>query len=399
MSHPTSRNSTPLRLVIGADTFPPDVNGAARFAHRLAVGLASRGHEVHVVAPSPTGPAHRETRDGITVHRLRAYRTWVHPTFRACLPWQTASAAARLIEVISPDVVHVQSHFPVCRGLIRAATRAGVPVVATNHFMPENLFAYAKIPVRLQQRAARWAWRDLVRVFRSVDTVTAPTPRAVKLLHDHGLTHRAIPISCGIDLERYAVAPPVTPRATRTVLFVGRLDQEKRVDELLRALALLPSWVRAEIVGDGACRQEWQSLAEWLGVADRVTFHGYVDDDALLDAYARCDVFCMPGIAELQSLVTMEAMAAGKPVVAADAMALPHLVHPGENGYLFPPGDVAALASALIDVLSSPETAARMGAASRRIVAAHDVANTLDAFEEVYRQTMGAAGRRQPVAA
>lgn len=401
----THRQPAPgrLRVVIGADTFPPDVNGAARFGQRLAHGLAGRGHDVHVVCPS-TGPEPEVELDGpVTVHRVRSHRVGVHPTFRVCLPWQASVAAEQLLAELTPDLVHVQAHFLVGRALARAASRADIPLVATNHFMPENLFAYAKVPSWLRAAAARLAWRDLARVYGRAQAVTAPTPRAVRLLHDNGLARQAAAISCGIDLERHAVAPPaLRPAGRSTVLFVGRLDEEKRVDELLRAVALLPSWVRVEIVGDGSRRAAWEALACSLGLGERVRFLGYVGDDTLLEAYARCDVFCMPGIAELQSLVTLEAMAAGKPVVAADAMALPHLVRPGENGYLFPPGDVAALADGLIGVLADPTTTARMGAASRRIVAGHDVNRTLDAFESLYRRVRGedaVADRREAAAA
>jgi phosphatidylinositol alpha 1,6-mannosyltransferase len=156
--------------------------------------------------------------------------------------------------------------------------------------------------------------------------------------------------------------------------------------------------VRGEIVGDGSCRRALEALARDLGIQDRVTFHGLAGDQEVLDAYARCDVFCMPGTAELQSLATMEAMAAGKPVVAADAMALPHLVHPGRNGYLFPPGDVRALASFLTTLLDDPAARRRMGQASRQIVAEHDIRRTLATFEDLYLQAAGrpaAAAARQ----
>ena len=145
-------------------------------------------------------------------------------------------------------------------------------------------------------------------------------------------------MSCGIDADRYRALPRV-PGDVPTVLFVGRLDQEKRVDELIRAFAALPAGVpgRLEIVGDGARRADWQALADGLGLTERVTFRGFVSEEELLAAYAGADVFCMPGVAELQSLVTLESMAAGLPVVAADAMALPHLVRPGRNGRLYPP--------------------------------------------------------------
>ena len=97
----------------------------------------------------------------------------------------------------------------------------------------------------------------------------------------------------------------------------------------------------------------------------------------------------MPGIAELQSLATMEAMAAGRPVVAADAMALPHLVHPGQNGWLYRPGDVPALADRLHRIFTEPNALARMGGASRRIIADHAIDRSLDSFESLYLDMLG----------
>lgn len=210
-------------------------------------------------------------------------------------------------------------------------------------------------------------------------------------MHEHGLGTTALPVSCGLDLHRFAQPTADSDDERHRVLFVGRLDAEKNVHELLRALPFLSGKlpVTAEIVGDGSCRRSLEALARELGVHDRVTFHGLVSDQEVLDAYARCDVFCMPGTAELQSLVTMEAMAAGKPVVAADAMALPHLVHPGRNGLLYPPGDIRALASALTSVLSDTDGRTRMGEASREIVAHHDIGRTLDTFESLYREAAG----------
>jgi glycosyltransferase involved in cell wall biosynthesis len=106
----------------------------------------------------------------------------------------------------------------------------------------------------------------------------------------------------------------------------------------------------------------------------------------------------MPGVAELQSLATMEAMAAGKPVVAADAMALPHLVRPGRNGWLFQPGDVRGLADRLHGVLADPSVTARMGAASGELIANHAIGDTLDRFEAIYAGLLGLPALAPPVA-
>ncbi|WP_203612783.1 glycosyltransferase family 4 protein, partial [Amycolatopsis sp. SID8362] len=380
--HPTG-----LRVLIGADTFPPDINGAAFFAERLARGLAGRGHDVHVACPSDTGPARTEERDGYTIHRLRSHAIPFHRGYRFCTPGAARTAAGAVLDRIRPDVVHVQAHFGVGRALLATAARRGIPGMATNHFMPDNLLGYTPFPRWLKDAIARWAWRDLARVYRDARIVTTPTPRAAEVLAGIGLDRPAQVVSCGMDLAHYATPERPADRPM-SVLFVGRLDEEKNVDQLLRALAPLPH-VRADLVGDGTRRRELEDLAAGLGIGDRVTFHGFVPDGELVHRYAEAGVFCMPGTAELQSLATMEAMAAGLPVVAADALALPHLVHHGENGYLFEPGAITTISRWIADLAADPDARARMGEASRAIVARHDIDDALAAFETRYRTLLG----------
>lgn len=376
----------PLRVLIGAETYPPDVNGAARFAERLASGLAERGHDVHVVSPSPVGRPITERQGAVTYHGVRSHEYRFRPGFQVCMPWEAFPATAALIDELAPDVVHTQAHMVVGRGVVKAAARRGVPLVATNHFMPENLSAHVPMSGPVMRIGSRIAWRDLGRIFGKADVVTAPTPRAVELLVDSAGLTDAFPVSCGIDAERYR-SEPAEPGAVPSVLFVGRMDQEKRVDELIRAFAALPAGLpgRLEIIGDGAKRGEWTALAAGLGIAARVTFHGFVPEAELLAAYARADVFVMPGVAELQSIATLEAMAAATPVLAADAMALPHLVRHGRNGWLFTPGDVPELTTRLASLLADRDLRLRMGAASREVVAEHAIGATLSTFEAIYR--------------
>jgi len=374
-----------VKILIGAETYAPDINGAARFAQRLAAGLAGRGHEVHVACASTDGTPRRERADGCTVHRLASTRYPWHASLRFCTPGRTGAAADALVEEIGPDVVHVQAHLVLGRALVGAARRRELPLVATNHFMPENVLGYLPIlPRRWHDAASRLTWRDLSAVYSRADVITAPTPRAVELLRDAtGLAGEAV--SCGVDADRFRAAAAAAPEPR--LLFVGRLDPEKRIDELLAALARVETRPRPvlEIVGDGDHRARLERMAADLGLSERVTFHGHVNEPELLAAYARAHIFCMPGIAELQSIATLEAMAAGKPVVAADAMALPHLVRPGENGYLYTPGDVDELAARLTELVGDATLREQMGARSRALVAPHTHRATLDRFEEIYR--------------
>ncbi|GAA2206335.1 hypothetical protein GCM10009850_017930 [Nonomuraea monospora] len=382
----------PRRILISSDTYPPDVNGAAYFTHRLATGLAARGNQVHVICQSDQGPASADVCDGVIVHRLRSAPLLVHPTMRVTVP----TRLDRLVSIIKPDVLHTQGHFVVGRAAMAAARRAGVPIVATNHFMPDNLFQFAHIPARLREKAGRLAWRDFSRVFGRADHITTPTPLAAKLLSDQGFGHDVEPVSCGIDLTRFH--PHAEPKAWArkmfdlpdrpTILFVGRLDEEKRLDEVIRALPLVLNETDAQVafVGKGNQRAELERLARRIGVSERVFFLGFVADENMPQAFSAADVFAMPGVAELQSIATLEAMASGLPVVAADAMALPHLVD--DNGYLYQPGDVVALARHLTTVLADDGLRARLGKASRELALTHDDQASLARFERIYDEVM-----------
>lgn len=385
-----SSDARPLTVVIGCDTFAPNVNGAAKFAERLAAGLAQRGHEVHVVAPSADGwsGTRVETHEGqrVTLHRLYSWRWFPHDWLRFAMPWRIRQNSARILDEVKPDVVHFQSHIIVGRGLGIEAAKRGIRIVGTNHFMPENMLEFTLLPKAVQAKAVQMAWRAARRTFGRAEAVTTPTRKAAQFLEKYTGLQGVRAISCGIDADNYT--PDFTPRSSNVILFVGRVTGEKHIDVLLRAVALLdPSLdVMLEIVGGGDQMRNLQQLASTLGISDRVRFTGYVSDSELKEAYTRASVFAMPSIAELQSIATMEAMASALPVVAADAMALPHLVHDGENGYLFEPGSAEALAERLTTALTlAPEAFEEMKRASLRIVAAHDINRTISTFESLYR--------------
>lgn len=384
-----------MKILIGADTYRPDVNGASYFAQRLATAL-SASHEVHVASPSRDRHSHLEAAaGGVAEHRLRSLPVGVGGTgLRFCPPGNLVPLATELLRRVDPDVVHVQGHFGIGRALIRAATALSIPVIATNHFMPENLTHYVHLGRGVERRLHRWARADAARVFTNANIVTAPTPFAAQLAETAGVPGPVLPISCGLDLSRFRPGRDGGGFRSRygipdrpTITYVGRLAPEKNLHELLDALALIRRSVDAQVVlvGAGAEGAQLRALSRRLGVADAVVMTGFVSDAELPDAYAASDIFCNPGTAELQSLVTLEAMASGLPVLGADASALPQLVRPGENGYLFPPTDVAALAEHALRILRDPTHAAALGEGSLRIAGQHDLRVTVQTFEELYR--------------
>jgi len=381
----------PLKILIAADTYHPDVNGAAVFCYRLATAMTERGHEVHVMATRPDkGPTVTEVLPEATVHRLRSHGVPTHEYFRICFPWEVNPEIKALINEIKPDVVHAQCHYMIGQGALAYAGKQGIRMVATNHFMPENLDPFLPFPKWFKRIVARNSWRDMGKIMGKAHVVTTPTPLAARAMTQYARLGKVLPLSNGIESSNYELgsAEAIDRNPYPTILFVGRLAVEKNVNELIDALTLMKHVPDAhlEVIGGGEQRGPLEKLAREKGVANRVHFLGHVDDEELRSAYLRCDVFCQPGTAELQSLVTLEALSASKPVVLANAMALPHLVDDGVNGYLFEPGDRADLADKLDSILAmAPEDLAVMGKAGHAKAALHSHSKTMDTFEAIYR--------------
>lgn len=387
----TTPADQPLTILIAADTYPPHVNGAAQFGYRLAKGMTGRGHNVHVLAcRDGKGKSYSEFRDEATVHRLRSHSVPTHETFRICLPWEIKKEISLLFDRVQPDVVHIQSHYMIGEHVLYEAVKRGIRIVATNHFMPENLNPFLPFPQWFKDIVGRISWKDMGKVMGQADVVTTPTPLAAKAMHEHAFLRKVLPLSNGIDSAAYELQPGETiePHARPTVLFAGRLAEEKHVDVLIKAIGKTPPElnVHLEIVGGGEVRPALEELVQRLGLESRVKFLGLASDEDLRKAYIQANLFCMPGTAELQSLVTLEAMSASTPVVLADAMALPHLVRDGQNGYLFTPNDSDDLAKKITQILELPkDQQAAMGQASRQMVEPHSIQGTLQTFEDLYR--------------
>ena len=380
----------PLTVLMAGDTFAPDVNGAASFSVRLATGLAARGHDLHIIAQSHDGRqgAFREQHLGetLTVHRLKSFRWPLHDWLRFVHPWAIHRNTRTVIKRVRPDVAHMQSHMLIGRALSTEAYRANLRLIATNHFMPENLIEHTPLPRFIWPLAISLAWKDVDRLLSRAAEVTTPTKRAAAYLESKTKLTHVHAISCGIRMTDYS--PDFAPKTGNRIVFCGRVTGEKMLPDLLQAFAKLPADLdaRLEIVGDGDQRRALEQQARRLGIEDRVRFPGRVSDAELRRILSEATVFAMPSTAELQSIATMEGMASGLPVVAADAMALPHLVRDGENGYLFPPRDVAALADRLERVLRMPyEDYEVMQRASLRLLEPHDIDTTISVFERLYR--------------
>ena len=177
---------------------------------------------------------------------------------------------------------------------------------------------------------------------------------------------RMLVVHCGVDPEHFQ---PIQHQGRGSrVLFVGRLARPKGVPILLDAIAKLREShpdVRLSIVGDGPDRQQLESTARTLGVESQVRFLGYQSQSQVRELLKQSDVFAMASFAEGIPVVLMEAMASGVPVVATRIAGIPELVEDGRSGFLVSPGDSAALAHRIGQLLDDPDLRTTFAAPAR----------------------------------
>ena len=387
-----------MRILIPDTSSYIAFHGQAIFTLNLAEGLAKNGHVVQVLASSDTGRANLSKRNGVQIKALPALELkLIHSD--AFLPLFPAPAVQRAINDFQPEILHIQDHYPICYHATLSARRLGIKIVGTNHFMPDNLAPYVPFISHIKP-AFNWVlWYWMRWTYDRADAVVGPSRVAAEILCSVGLRPPVSHISCGVDTVLFRTDPSVdrsTWRARYGVdlhkiifFFVGRVDREKRLDVLLRALSLLNREdIQLVIAGKGAWKKNLIALAEQLGLGSKVQFTGFLPQADLPMLLNSIDIFAMPSEAELLSISTLQAMGCSRPVLAANAVALPELVSDGVNGLLFKPGDVDDAARCMGWFADHPEHWPGMGAASLEKVQAHSLENIVHQYETLYEKVL-----------
>lgn len=318
--------------------------------------MASLGHEVLILAPPKAPDAHGPSR---VLAAPGVPFPW-YPELNVALPSQRG---ARALEDFRPDVVHVVN--PVFFGAWGAvlARRLELPLLASFHTDPKVV----------NSLSLGWFRRPLEIIDREVHNLAhvnlCTSPQMVDLARSLGIKRvRLWPKA--VDAERFNPRHrSAVSRGALTdsrpedplVVYAGRVSFEKRVDVLVEMARQLQGRARLAVVGEGPALG-W--LKEQLADTETV-FTGFLEGEELSAAYASGDVFVFPSDSETLGFAAIEAMAAGVPVVAADAGGIPHIVDDGRTGLLVPPGDATATANAVMRLLADRDLRERLARAGR----------------------------------
>lgn len=409
-----------LHIVTAFPRWPGDI--ITPWMVELVRRSRERGLDARVLAPAYRGGGARQV-EGIPVHRFRyapaGWETLTHdetvpdrvrrsPAYAALVPLYLAGGvlAGWRAGTEAPDLVHV--HWPMPHALFGAAARAasaGRTALVCSFYSVELTWVSHRL---------RWLLPFLRWSARTADAVTAISrPTAAMVREISGVQARVVPFAAatgGAEKGRGASPslPPLSggPDEPIRILFVGRLVERKGVEHLVRALPEVLARRPAEltVVGEGDWEPVIRQAAGAAGVDDRVRLTGYVDRDRLEQLYDSADMFVLPAVVDRKGdteglgVVLLEAMRAGRPVIASRVGGITDIVEHGRSGWLVEPADASALARMILEVAADPGAARRVaGEGRRRVLEEFSWDGVLDGLEKAYAAAIAARRRgRKP---
>jgi len=335
-----------MRIALFTETFLPKVDGIVTRLSHTVDHLQRMGDEVLVFSPDGGLTEYK----GARINGVPGFPLPLYPELKLALPRPSIRQA---LEDFKPDLIHLVNPAVLGLGGLYYAKSLEVPLVASYHtHLPKYLEHYGLGMFE----GLLW---ELLKLMHNQAMINLVTSTAMQdALETHGI-ERVTVWQKGVDTELFV--PELASGDMRShltqghpdsplLLYVGRLSAEKEIDRIKPVLEAIPG-ARLALVGDGPYRAELEKI-----FADTPTFFaGYMTGQTLGSAFASADAFVFPSRTETLGLVLLEAMAAGCPVIAANAGGIPDIVTDGVNGYLFDPADEQGAIAATQRLLANPE--------------------------------------------
>lgn len=389
-----------MRIAIFSDSFYPELSGISDSIIVLAGELKKLGHEIHFFAPqysrsnyAKVNGRQKEILGQIPVHRFFS------------LPFKAGTGQGRLViptfwrwlklKKIKPDIIHSQLFFSVGLEAMLAARILKIPLVGTNHTAITEFARYSPIKSswfkKLSLGYAVW-------YYNHCDFVTAPSQSVFSEMKEFGFKKSHEVISNPINLNIFKPDLKVDKKSLKkkfnlsdkSIVYAGRLAEEKNIDVIIKAVALVKKQIpdiNFAIAGHGAAESELKNLAKELKIENNVKFLGTLDQPTLAELYRASDIFIITSTSETQSLVMLQAMGCGLPVIAAEERALPEYVNE-KNGLLIKPGDFKTLVEKIIYILKNPAVRKNLSQGAFDYVQQFSAENIARKWEKLYEQIL-----------
>lgn len=373
-----------MKILVLSHEYPPVGGGGGRVAQDLAQGLARRGHPVWVLTAHLEGLPADEEAEGVRVVRIPSKR---RAAFRAefaemaYYDWAALTSGWRLIRAWQPDLIHAHFAVPAGAAAFALSRLSGIPYVLTAHL--------GDVPGAVPEKTDRWfrlIYPFTHRIWRGAARVAAVS----EFTRGMALRHYAVPVEVihnGVDFSALPAWQPGdgVPR----ILFAGRFMAQKNPEHLAEALIRLSGlpW-NCAMLGDGPLLESVRQRVKASGLEARFSFPGWVTPEQVLAQMARSDLLALPSRSEGLSVVGVQGLAMGLALVLSEAGGNVELVKSGENGFLFPPGDLDALTAALKNLLENPPALAEAQKRSREMAAAFNLETIVGQYENLFNSIL-----------
>jgi glycosyltransferase involved in cell wall biosynthesis len=390
-----------MRIAIFSDNFYPELSGISDSVISLAQTLAARGHVIKFYVPRYAEknytaikvPFHEiNVGPNITIRRLFSIPFPMGTDQgRAVIPF---GASANDVAAFKADVIHSQMFFGVGLEATFASWALKKPLVGTQHTAVKEFLRYSPIKTKWFDNGflhyVNW-------YYEHCDLMTAPSQcvfdemRALGLKQDHTQV-----VSNPVDIKVFRPLPEARTLKKKfgfgdhTMIHAGRLSVERHPEVLIKALPLIKKTVPDAMLafaGKGTMEPKLHTLAQSLRVEDSVKFLGFVNHATLCEAYNAAEIFGITSTDDTQSLVMMQAMAAGLPVIGVNARGLPEYINAG-NGFVVEPNDEAAVAEKAIYLLQNPAIAKKLGAGARAYAENFSDGHIAEKWEGIYESVI-----------
>ncbi len=332
-----------LKIGFFCDAYTPIINGVTIAVNTYKKGLEAEGHKVYIIAPNY--PGYRDKSKDII--RIPSVTLFSKSKYRAAI-----ALTPKLSNIISElDIVHVHHPGPIGWAASVIARKKGKPCIFTHHTMYEIYWHYLPLPEKQGRKFIEFAISTFCRRF---DFIILPSESVRENFCKRKVSRKTqiAVIPTGIELSRFRNADRMAMRRKHKIgsdeivlIFLGRIAVEKNVLLMLRAFKKIIDYndklylekekrIRLIVVGGGYDLQKCKNEAESFGIADDAVFTGNVKYDEVPKYFAASDIFLFPSVSETQGLVSIEAMAAGVPVIGMNATGTKDVVVDGRTGFL-----------------------------------------------------------------
>ncbi len=366
-SVPLAYGGTPLKICLTIYSSPwSEFAGGGQIAvHHLACALQRIGHDVHVLY-SKSYDEKISANPPYTVHWATHFNC---DTLNLDI-FSFARAMNRLMKWERFDILHgnAEEAFFAC-GIAKKFT-AGYVFTSHANMIPETGMIRGLLhPLSFVKSLNNYLLRSSAYHASRIITLSEFSKKLIIKGLGQKKGKNVMVVSPGVDPSWFEVTRKA--EGSKDLILWGRMEEQKGISELLRTLkevvGRIPE-VQLHLIGEGNRTEAYKKQAQDLGVWDSVTFHGWMDVDAIQKFMGKCAIGVFPSRIESFGLSMAEAMAAGLPIIASRVGALPEFIEDGVTGTLVPPSNVPALYRAILEKLEYPERAETLADAGRETV-------------------------------